>query len=624
QNCNMFSPTVPVTPAQLISTLELSGDEELDTQIKNWIMWDRNAATVQQVVDAIKKKDWEALRTRLCNYNSFTTAGIRSGMRAGFDSINDLVAIQLAQGMSTYLQSLYPSVAKREGQGVVIGFDCRYNGKRFAQLMTSVFLNSNFRVYLFNRMVPTPFVSFAVAHVNSLAGIIVTASHNGKSENGFKVCWNNGAPILTPHDKKMHDAMMTRLEPLPSSWDLTTLEDHPLLFDPYREIYQEYYELLKNQIPENYLESNECSQLRFIYTPLHGVGFHYIREAFYQVRLKPVIPVAQQKDPDPEFPTVAFPSPVEGEDCLTMAIKKANDEHCTVILANDPDADRLAVAELDPKGRWKIFDGNELGALLGWWALETYKTSVSKPNISNCVMISSIVSSKILGAMARAEGFVHVETLVGFKWMANKALELKAIGKTVLFAFEQPIGFMFSLNVPDKDGISAACQLATMACHLRSSRKITLIEKLREIYDTYGYHATISSSFCYKDGYQMDQLFDRLRNFDDNLPGTYPKCILNGEFEVKSVRDLTLGVDTAFADSKPRLPVSPSKQCLTFTFDNGMVITLRISSSEAKLRYHSEMFGLPEEKQWDEIDDVLRRMTQAVITEYVRPSEYGL
>jgi len=306
----MLASNAHTTPAELISSLELSGEKELDEQIKKWIMWDRNAATLQQVVDAIKEKDWEALRTRLCRYNYFGTAGLRSGMRAGFDSINDLVTIEMAQGLSQYLQDVYPNVAKRESHGVVIGYDGRYNGKRFAQLIAAVFLNTNFRVYLFGRMAPTPFVSFAVVHLKCLAGVAVTASHNPKSDNGFKVFWSNGAPILTPHDKNIQTAMMKRLEPLPSSWDLSILDDHALLVDPFREVYPAYYEAMKKLLPHTYLETNECSQLRFIYTPLHGVGFQYVREAFYQARLKPLIPVIRQKDPDPEFPTTSFPDPI--------------------------------------------------------------------------------------------------------------------------------------------------------------------------------------------------------------------------------------------------------------------------------------------------------------------------
>ncbi|KAH8296931.1 hypothetical protein KR044_001086 [Drosophila immigrans] len=620
----MCASKAPVSPAELISSLELSDDKELDDQIKNWIMWDRNAATLQQVLEAVNEKDWEALRTRLCHYNYFGTAGLRSCMRAGFDSINDLVTIQVGQGLSEYLQEVCPNVAKREAQGVVIGHDGRYNGKRFAQLLAAVFLNSNFRVYLFNRMTPTPLVSFAVINLKCLAGIAVTGSHNPKSDNGFKIFWSNGAPILTPHDKNIYTAMMKRLEPLPSSWDLSILDDHPLLFDPFRDVYPAYYEAMKKLIPQEYVETNECSQLRFVYTALHGVGFQYVREAFYQARLKPLIPVVQQKDPDPDFPTTIFPDPLDGKDAMALALRKANDEHCTIILANDPDADRLAVAELSPKGRWKLFNGNELGALLGWWALESYRMRCSKPNMSNCVMLATTVSSKILGAMSRAEGFVFVETLVGFKWMANKAIELEKLGKTVLFAFEQPIGYMFSTMVPDKDGIHAACQLATMASHLRTTRRVTLTEKLREIYDTYGFHATISGDFHYDNPTKMTSMFNKLRRFDENRPGTYPKFILDGEFEVKFVRDLTTGLDTSTPDMKTRLPNTPNKQSISFTFNNGMWIAFRSSGNEPKVRYYAELFGLPEEKEWDEISDTLRRMTDAVITEIIRPADYGM
>lgn len=305
-------------------------------------------------------------------------------------------------------------------------------------------------------------------------------------------------------------------------------------------------------------------------------------------------------------------------------MKKAEEEHVTVILANDIDVDRLGLAEMDPKGRWKIFNGNELGALLGWWALESYKTRSNKPEVANCVMISSIVSSKIISAMARAEGFAYVETLVGFKWMANKALELQGLGRTFLFAFEQASGYMFSTNVPDKDGINGACQLATMASYLRSTRKMSLIEKLREIYETYGYHSTIQANFSFDEESQLDKIFGRLRAFDDNIPGTYPRCILNGEFEVKFVRDLTIGVDTSFPDNKPRLPSSSNKHCITFTFNNGMTITFRVSSNERKLRYYAELFCLPNERKWEDLDETLKRMTDAVINEFISPEENGL
>ncbi|KAH8348812.1 hypothetical protein KR084_011301 [Drosophila pseudotakahashii] len=611
-----------ISPTDLLKTLELSGDEDLDLQIKNWVMWDRNEATLHQVTEAVKDQDWEALRVRLCRRITYLATGLRGGMRAGFDSLNDVVIIEVAQGICAYLLDVYPSIQKRQTQGVVIGYDGRYNSKRFAQLIATVFLNNDFKVYLFTRMTPTPFIPFTIVTLQCLAGIVVTASHNPKEDNGIKVYWSNGAQAMAPHDQRIHDYMLNNLEPKPSSWETSVVLDHPLVEDPYRQIYPLFYETLKKLLPPIYLETNECSQLRFIYTALHGVGYPFMREAFYQARLKPVIPVVEQKDPDPEFPTLTKPNPEEGREALKLAIKKAESEHCTLVLANDPDVDRLAVAELDPRGRWKLFNGNELAALFGWWALENYKTRTPKPAVPNCVMIATLVSSRILAAMARVEGFVFVEGMPSFPWMAHRALELQKSGRVVLFAFEECFGYMFGMSLPDKDGIGAAMQLATMACYLRSTRNVTLIEKLREIYDTYGYHSSISSLFMADSPDTITTIFEHLRNFSDEEG--YPKCILDEEFEVVHVRDLTTGLDTSFGDGKARLPVNPDAQLITFTFTNGYTVTLRAAPNDIKIKLNAEICGLPEEKNWEELHDKLNRMTNAVVEEFLQPEEHGL
>ncbi|XP_017132952.1 glucose 1,6-bisphosphate synthase [Drosophila elegans] len=611
-----------IPPQELLKTLTLSGEEDLDAQIKNWVMWDRNEATLQQVTEAVKDQDWAALRVRLCHRITYLSTGLRGGMRAGFDSLNDVVIIEVAQGICAYLLEVYPSLQKRQTQGVVVGYDGRYNSKRFAQLISTVFVNNDFKVYLFSRMTPTPFIPFTIVTLKCLAGVVVTASHNPKEDNGIKVYWTNGAQAMAPHDQRIHDYMLKNLEPKPSSWETSSLLDNQMVEDPYRQVYPLFYATLKKLVPPIYLETNECSQLRFIYTALHGVGYPFMREAFYQARLKPVIPVAEQKDPDPEFPTLTKPNPEEGREVLKLAIKKAEAEHCTLVLANDPDGDRLAVAELDPRGRWKVFNGNELGALLGWWALENYKTMTAKPAVSNCVMMATLVSSRILAAMARTEGFVFVEAMPSFSWIANRALDLQKSGRTVLFAFEECFGYMFGMSLPDKDGIGAAMQLATMACHLRSTRNVTLIEKLREIYDTYGYHPSVSSVFMADSPDTITAIFENLRNFTD--VGGYPNCILEGEFDVVHVRDLTTGLDTSVDDKRARLPVTPEAQLITFTFTNGYMITLRSALNDIKIKVNAEICALPQEKEWEELHDMLNRMTNAVVEEFLKPEENGL
>lgn len=269
---------------------------------------------------------------------------------------------------------------------------------------------------------------------------------------------------------------------------------------------------------------------------------------------------------------------------------------------------------------FQVFNGNELGALIGWWSVQNYKALHPDVDLGECYLLASTVSSKILRSMGQVDGYNFVETLTGFKWMGNEAIQLMNQGKQVLFAFEEAIGFMFSTSVLDKDGVSAATHLATMTCYLKETQNITLTEKLQQIYETYGYHCTnCSYLFCDK-APVIKRIFDRLRNFQDDKPNTYPKSILNGEFAISNVRDLTTGVDTSQADGKAVLPVSSSTQMITFTFENGLVITLRTSGTEPKIKYYAELCAKPEEKDWPALRATLDRMVEAIVEEFLQPA----
>lgn len=260
-----------------------------------------------------------------------------------------------------------------------------------------------------------------------------------------------------------------------------------------------------------------------------------------------------------------------------------------------------------------------MGALIGWWSVQNYKALHPNVNLADCYLLASTVSSKILRSMGEVDGYNFVETLTGFKWMGNEAIRLMDNGKQVLFAFEEAIGFMFSTSVLDKDGVSAATHLATMSCYLNETLGITLTEKLKQIYETYGYHCTnCSYLFCDK-APVIKRIFDRLRNFQDGQPNTYPKSILNGEFTIANVRDLTTGVDTSQADGKAILPVSSSTQMITFTFENGLVITLRTSGTEPKIKYYAELCAKPEEKDWPALRTTLDRMVESIVEEFLQP-----
>lgn len=436
-------------------------------------------------------------------------------MRAGYNGMNELVVIQTAQGLLKCVQKSYP-LDEGHKRSIVIGYDGRYQSKRFAELTAAVFLEADIAVYLYGKTVATPMVPFAVLEKGCLAGVMVTASHNPKEDNGYKVYWTNGAQIIPPIDKNIQASILESLEPLASSWNpIDEYKGSKILQDPFVEMEKLYFAKLLKNIPNAFLErSNKISDLRFVYSAMHGVGYPFVELGFKLANLKPLIVVKEQRDPDPDFPTVKYPNPEEGKSSLELSTKLANESDCLIILANDPDADRLACAEKIPGVGWKVYSGNELGTLLGWWSVQCYKELYPGKSLKDCFCLASTVSSKMLKSMARIDGFNFEETLTGFKWMGNRSVELMAEGKEILFAFEEAIGFMFSPTVLDKDGVSAAVHLATMACHLKETSKQSLFDKLQELYRDYGFHCTITSYFLCYDPELIVKIFERIRNFN--------------------------------------------------------------------------------------------------------------
>ncbi|XP_058446881.1 phosphopentomutase [Malaya genurostris] len=600
-----------------------SGSPELDQKISEWLQWDKNENTLNEIRLLVKDQEWKILSGRLLQRLAFGTAGLRGVMQAGFNAMNDLVVVQSAQGLCNYILECYPTPLDRK-RGVVLGFDGRYNSKRFAELSACVFLTAGIPVWLYSRTVATPFVPFAIQELQCLAGIMVTASHNPKEDNGYKVYWTNSAQIISPHDKNIQTHILRSLAPLESSWNLDLLKSDQLK-DPYDAMSKLYFEKLAANVPENFVTSyNAKSSQRFVYSAMHGVGFPFVELGFQTVGLQPVLAVQEQRDPDPEFPTVKFPNPEEGKSSLLLSIKLANESNCDVILANDPDADRLACAEKNSStGEWRVFTGNELGSLLGWWSVRCYREQYPDKKLEDCYLLASTVSSKMCRSIANIEGLNFEETLTGFKWMGNKSVELMKEGKTVLFAFEEAIGFMCTPTVLDKDGVSAACQLATMVCYLQATSNQTLTDKLNELYDIYGYHCTITSyHFCY-DPVVIERIFERIRTLETGNPG-YPKAISAGKYPIASVRDLTTGYDSAQTDRKAQLPSSKSSQMITFSFENGAVITLRTSGTEPKIKYYAEMCAKPGQRDWDASRATLRDMVDCIVEELLEPVKNNL
>uniref|UniRef100_A0A8C3TJM5 Phosphoglucomutase 2 n=2 Tax=Chelydra serpentina TaxID=8475 RepID=A0A8C3TJM5_CHESE len=512
-----------------------------------WLRWDKNTKTSEIVKQLVAEKNAGELQKCFGSRMEFGTAGLRASMGAGISQMNDLTIIQTTQGFCRYLEKNFSDLKKR---GVVIGFDARAHpssgssSKRFARLAGTTFISQGIPVYLFSDITPTPFVPYTITHLKLSAGIMITASHNPKQDNGYKVYWENGAQITSPHDKGISQAIEENQEPWPQAWDDSLVDSSLLLHDPYVTINKDYFKDIQKHCFHRNI--NKETKLKFIHTSVHGVGHEFVQSAFKAFDFKPPLAVPEQKDPDPEFPTVKYPNPEEGKGVLTLSFALAEKEGAGIILANDPDADRLLVAEKQESAEWKVFSGNELGALLGWWIFTCWKNQNQESTaVKDVYMLSSTVSSKILRAIALKEGFHFEETLTGFKWMGNRAKQLTDQGKTVLFAFEEAIGYMCSPVVLDKDGVSAAVITAEMSSWL-ATKNLSLSQQLKAIYDEYGYHITKASYFICHDPKTIKELFENLRNYDGK--NTYPKSC--GKFKVSGVRDLTTGYDSSQPDQK--------------------------------------------------------------------------
>nr|XP_019956957.1 PREDICTED: phosphoglucomutase-2 [Paralichthys olivaceus] len=599
-----------------------TGDADLDQAIKLWLQHDKNPKTASMVQELVKDGAVEALKKCFSSRMEFGTAGLRAAMGPGVSCMNDLTIIQTTQGFCHYLEECFENLKER---GVVIGYDARAhppsggNSKRFASLAAAVFISRGVPVHLFSDITPTPFVPFTVSHLGLCAGIMVTASHNPKQDNGYKVYWENGAQIVSPHDKGISKAIEKNLEPWPESWNTEEVLKSPLLKDPYQDIHTQYFKAIQKHC--HHRDINKSSEVKIVHTSVHGVGHAFVQSAFKAFDLHPPYAVEEQKDPDPEFPTVKYPNPEEGEGVLTLSFSLAEREGATVVLANDPDADRLAMAEKQESGQWRVFSGNELGALLGWWMFRCWKQQNSDADaVKNVYMLASTVSSKILRAIALKEGFHFEETLTGFKWMGNRAKDLLDTGKSVVFAFEEAIGYMCSPCVLDKDGVSAAAIAGEMISYL-ATKNISLSQQLTTVYEEYGYHISKNSYFICHDQDVICSLFERLRKHGGQKDSYPTEC---GRFSISAVRDLTTGHDSNQPDKKAVLPTSSSSQMITFSFSNGGVATMRTSGTEPKIKYYTELCAAPGNSDVTLLKKELDDLVDAIVENFFEPQKNKL
>jgi phosphomannomutase len=475
----------------------------------------------------------DRFRSRL----TFGTAGLRGELGAGPNRMNRVLVAQAAAGLAAFLTS-------REAEpSILIGYDGRTNSDVFARDTAEIMAGAGVRAVLLPRTLPTPVLAFGVRHLGVSAGVMVTASHNPPRDNGYKVYLggaDDGAQIVSPTDGEIQ-AEILRI----AAGDTRQLPR------------SDTYETAGDDVVDEYVRRTAALSpaptvpLRVVYTAMHGVGWQTARRVFAEAGFGEPAVVTQQIKPDAAFPTVSFPNPEE-PGALDLAFATASDAGAELILANDPDADRLAVAIPGPDGRWRRLSGNDVGLLLGWRAAER----AAAAGTSDGTLACSLVSSPGLGRVATEYGMAFAETLTGFKWISR--------APAIRFGFEEALGYLVDpAKVRDKDGISAAVDFLALAAELKAEGR-TVDDRLREAAERFGAYASSQVSLRVTDLADIPRLMERLRS-------ALPTDI--GGVPVLRVDDFTAGFE--------RFPPS---DLLRFWLAGGSRVILRPSGTEPKLK----------------------------------------
>jgi phosphomannomutase len=543
--------------------------DALKQQVRDWMADDPDPDTRAELETLLAQADDSEIEERFGGPLEFGTAGLRGLLGAGPNRMNRVVVARATAGLCHYLLEHVPGAAER---GLCIGFDGRTMSREFARDVAEIVAGAGIRALAFDHVVPTPLLAFAAKHTGAAAAVMVTASHNPPAYNGYKVYWENGAQIIPPHDHGIAQAIdaVGPVSKLPRL-DREAAKAEGL------------FEVLGPNVERHYLDgvhkllpnlSTSRRGLRIAYTALHGVGQPYVLEALEEAGFDDVFPVQEQADPDPAFPTVDFPNPEE-KGAMDRVLALAKTKEADLVLANDPDADRLAVAARRSDGEHEMLTGNDLGCLLAHYLLEHSEGP-------DRAVISTIVSSPLLGEIARAHRAHFEQTLTGFKRIANRAIELEQDRRLqFVMGYEEALGYSVGTLVRDKDGVSAAAVVADLAAHCRAEGR-TILDELERCWRRYGMYLSRQISVVHEGRGGAE----RIRALMDKARRKTPRTI--AELDVIAVQDLGEGVRKPSDGSTEPLGL-PRTNLVLLELEGGHRAMLRPSGTEPKLKYYVDV-----------------------------------
>ena len=524
-------------------------------------------------------EDENEIKERFYMDLEFGTAGLRGIIGAGTNRMNIYVVRRATQGLANYIAKV-----DKKAQGVAIAYDSRHMSPEFAEEAALCLAANGIKAYIFESLRPTPELSFAVRHLGCVAGINVTASHNPPEYNGYKVYWEDGAQITPPHDS----GIMGEVKAI-SDWntvktmDKADAEKAGLFQVIGKEVDDAYMAELRKQVIHMDAIEKEGRNLKIVYTPLHGTGNIPVRRILKELGFENVYVVKEQELPDGDFPTVSYPNP-EAAEAFELGLKLAKEVDADLVLATDPDADRLGVRVKDKNGEYHDLTGNMSGCLLANYEISQRK-AVNGSLPEDGALIKTIVTTNLADAIAKGYGVNLIEVLTGFKFIGQQILGFENSGKgTYLFGFEESYGCLIGTYARDKDAIVATMALCEAAAYYKTQGK-TLWDAMIEMYDQFGYYKDAIQSVTMKGIEGLQKIQEIMNSLRQNPPAEF------AGHKVTAVRDYKADTITDVATGAVKPTGLPNSNVLYYELTDDAWVCVRPSGTEPKVKFYYGVKG---------------------------------
>jgi len=524
----------------------------------------------------------------------FGTGGLRGVIGAGTNRMNRYVVRKASQGLSNFL------LKKNKTPSVVIAYDSRHMSREFAEESARVFASNGIKAYLFDELRPTPELSFAVRHLKCDAGIVITASHNPKEYNGYKVYGKDGGQIPL-------DLSNAILEEINAIDDITSVQ--AMEFD--KAVREGLIEIIGSEVDDAYISALKTLSViklspefldncRIIYTPLHGSGNKPVRRILKETGFNSVFVVPEQENPDPDFSTVKYPNPEE-KSVFELAIRMAREKNVELIIGTDPDCDRVGIVVRDKNGEYITLTGNQTGCLLMEYILSNLSEQGRMPE--KPFVVKTIVTTELARKIAEAYNVKLVEVLTGFKFIGEQILLRDEQGdESFVFGFEESYGYLSGTYVRDKDAVVASMLIAEMFAWYKS-RGLTLYDALINLFEKYGYAREALDSFTLKGKEGLEKIQNAMNVLRNEMPARF------GDTVIKAVRDYKAGIRTDMKTNRQETLTLPKSNVLYYETDKGFWFCIRPSGTEPKIKIYYGVSG----SSWEDSEKALNNLRNNVL-----------